>query len=349
MGVMQRKRYRCAIASLVAMSVLTLDADADTVLTRKAESFRSLKIIGFKQARLETADQQSGQSRLFDFGDVAMIRVDGATELNAAEKYVMLRQNDKAVQAYRQALQACRGGWQEIWMKARLLSLYASSGQVETLATTYGQLAAIIPEWVIQIAPQSTDIAGDGEAKKRAAAHLMELRNLSTSARERDAMNRFLQRLGYELSPADRDKSPARDVSESEVLSMRRPGAWLDAWAEKKLQSGQAKQVGQTADRLFASAVRADLPAILYWQGRSSLEQEKFDAAAIQCLRVVIEFPGSRYAPFALYYAASSLDRSGRDREANALWREFVEQFGNNQELLISQRVDMARQRLNRK
>jgi len=331
------------IAALLMVLVAAGSASADTVLTRKAQSVRHVKIVEFDRARLTVMDSQSGQRSQIDFADVYLVRVDGRAELNEAEKLLSLKKYDEAVAAYREALGFAGGGWEGAWVRVRLVNLLARGGKLDEAAELIVRLAEDIPEWLIQVLPTRGEIPSDEKAMGAATATLVAARNKAGSAETRQALSRVLERLGInQPNLADR-KKVVREVTESELLNFRRPGAWLDQWAAEQLEAGKADQLLATTETLFAAAVRADLPGILHWRGRGLSAAGRFDGAALELLRVAVEFPQSPYAAGSLFYAAEALDQGSRQVFAKAVREELVRRFGDSTEAAVAEMVDGAR------
>jgi len=321
-------------------------AFADTVYTRLARSHRNVKIIAFKQARLIVLDNKTGERQTFDFERIAAIRVDGRATLNRAERFLMVKEYAKAIDAYQVALTKTSGAWEKIWIKVRLLRLLAARKQIERAAEIYVALANEIPRWVIQVAPMKREISAEPDQLRKAATRLVQARKQSTTTVSREALTRFLERLGYDQPLPEAEQRPKGEISEEELLSFRRPGVWLDTWAEKKLKAREFDLLVKITDQLFDDAVRADLPGIIYWQGRVLSATRKYDAAALRLLRVGIEFPRSKYAPYALHHAAEALARKGRVVYAQKVRRELLERYGASHDLMVLQLIDEAREKL---
>lgn len=330
---------------VLTVAVVLPVASADTILTRRAESIRSVKIIGFNQARLEAVFADTGRRQAFEFDRIAVIRVDGKAALNRAEKLVRLKQPNQAIDAYQVALTKASATWEKTWINVRLFRLLARKGQLERAAAIYIDLARQIGDWAVHIVPAAEDLVGDSGRKRAAAAKLLEARNVSTSGKTREALNRLLERLGYGQPPSG-THLPVHEITEQERIRFSRPGPSLDGWAERQLQAGRTDVIAQKTDRLYDTAVRADLPAILYWQGRVLLAKRQHDAAALKCLRVAIEFPKSRYAPYALFYAAEALTKGTRQDYATNVRRELIAKHDNSPDLIIAQRVDEAKEKV---
>lgn len=355
MGLMMKPGLPAAIRmTLIAglwVTFLAVPAAADTVHLRSAQSIRNVRIVAFKQGRLETIDVKRGDRRLFEYSEIALIRVDGQPNLNEAEKLLAARQTGSVVKEYESALAKApaKGGWIPVWVKVRLMALFAAQGQIDRVVDTYIDLAGQIPDWVILVAPAQSDLKAPAAQREAAARRLVQAREASNSAKTREALAKFYQRLGGDrvLPPAKDTQVVGADVRDVEKFDQ--PGPWLDAWAEEKIKSGNADAVLRVTGRLFGSALRRNLPAVFYWQGRARLEKRDYDAAALDFLEVAIEFPAGAYAPAALFYAAQAAAATGRTGYAERLQRELIDTFAGSNDYTVIQLVEQARDSLSEK
>lgn len=323
------------------------DAVADTVHTRQAKSYRQIRIVGFARGRIEAVEKKSGKRSFFEFDKIALIRVDKKPLLNQAEKLLALKQYAKAIDAYGIALEKASSRWEKTWIKVRLMRLLAAGNQLDRAIEIYIDLSRTIPGWVLQVAPVGGKISGDEKQRAKAAAALMRARDRASSPKRREALSRFLERLGYEQRPTldeQDEQEPVRKTKKTATMDFRRPGLWLDAFAEEKLAAGKYDRLSEAADKLFKIVHRADLAGILYWQGRVMLADGKYDRAALRLLRVAIEFPRSKYAPYALYHTADAMSKRGRTGYAQKVRRELVRRYEAVMDVRVSMLVDSARE-----
>ncbi|NLE28287.1 MAG: hypothetical protein GX629_01295 [Phycisphaerae bacterium] len=326
-------------------------AGADTIFLKSAqESIRGVRIVAFKQGRLEGLDKQGGR-RTIMYDDIAIIRVDGQVELNSGEKFLSLRQYDQAIASYRQALTQKTGkaGWRNLWIRVRLMSLYASRGQVDASAEIYIDLAKEIPEWVLTVAPTQGEIRNEPVALERAGGMLVKARDESRSGKVREALAKFYERLGCRQALPEARPIQSAEVEEKDFEKFDQPGSWLDVWAEKKVGVGDSASVLRVTQRLYTTSFRRNLPAVFYWRGRAELGAGDFDHAALSFLRVAIEFPTSSYVPEALFYAAQAAEQAGRSGYARSIRSELIDTFNSSNDYRVIQLVEQARELLNEK
>jgi hypothetical protein len=336
--------------SLIFLS-LTIPTPADTLHLRSADSIRNVKIISFKQAKLEAIDTRTAQRRFIDLGDIALIRVDGRPELNEAEKWRMAKQANSAVEAYQKALvkTSAQGSWQTVWIKVRLMNLFAGLGQADRMVETYIELARQIPDWVIQVAPTRKEIKVSDSQLDLAARALLGARDETGSGKVREALGKFYRRVaGDRQLPVARD-TKAVGLAEKDLEKFDQPGPWLDPWAEGKIKSGNAEAVLHVTQKLFSSSLRRNLPAVFYWQGRGHLAKGEFDRAALDLLETAIEFPSSPYTPQALFWAAQAAGETGRSDYARKLRLELIDNFANSNDYAVIQLVEKTRDLLHEK
>jgi tetratricopeptide (TPR) repeat protein len=338
-------------ATILCLVLCVLPAGADTIHLRSAESIRYVRVLAFKDGRLETVDIKQGRRRLIDYWDIALIRVDGQPNLNEAEKLLAARQQTAAVKAYQAAFDKtpARGAWMSVWTKVRLLNLFAALGQVDRVVETYIDLARQIPDWVILVSPTPGELKAPEAQLDAAGRRLVQARDESRSPKTREALAKFYQRLGGNRAlPAAKDMQ-VLGAGVQDVAKFDQPGPWLDAWAEEKIKAGNADAVRAVTDRLFVSSLRRNLPAVFYWCGRALLAKGNYDAAALSLLEVAVEFPAAPYAPTALFHAARAAAQAGRIEYARTLWRELIDNFGGASEYTVIQLVEQARDALHEK
>lgn len=330
------------LVTVLAMVAATASR-GDTVLTRQAKSIRDVTVVGFNQARLEVVDKGTGQRQTIDFDQIASIRVDGKSVLNRAETFLTLKKRREAIDAYRVALTKSPGAWEHTWIQVRLFRLLAQTGQIESAADVYVDLAERVGEWVMQVAPARNEIPAERAALQKAAATLVEARKVSGSTPSRQALTKFLERLGYDQptwQPADPN---VVEMTEADLIRLHRPGTWLDTWAEKQAKARQYDRIAKMTDTLFTHAVRADMPVILYWRGRAHLALKQYDPAALELLRVAIEFPTSPYAPYGLYHAADAMSKANRALYAKTAREELIARYANSRDVVVSQLVSRTK------
>jgi len=330
---------------ILVIVLLSIPAVADTVHLKSAESVRQVKILDFKDARLEAVDRTTGQRKVVPFADIAAVKVDGRPDLNEAETQLALRRNDQAMEAYRklQKSTATAGGWMRIWVRVRLLNLYAARGEPDRVVETFAELAKLIPDWVIQVSPTARDLKGPEADLAKAARRLAEIRNETKSDRVRQAMTKFLPRLGQD-KPLPPPKDPkVASLDEKGLEQFDQPGVWLDTWAPGRLKAGQTDAVIRAAQRLYPLSLRRNLPVLMYWHGRALQAKGEHDSAALTLMQMVIEFPAGPYAPGGLFYAGQAASEAGRIEYARKLWRELIDAYSNSNDFQVIQLVEQAR------
>jgi tetratricopeptide (TPR) repeat protein len=326
-------------------------AGADTIFLKSAQdSIRGIKIVSFKQGRLEGLEKQ-GERKNVKYDDIAIIRVDGQVELNAGEKFLTIRQYDQAVISYRKALtrKAGKNSWMDLWVRVRLMNLYASQGKVDESTGIYIDLAREISDWALAVAPKKGEIKGDAATLERAGAMLVKARDESNSIKVREALAKYFERLGCKQMLPEAKPVVSAGTDEKDFETFDQPGPWLDGWAEKKIKSDDAAAVLRVTQRLYTTSLRRNLPAVFYWRGRAELSGRDFDHAALSFLRVAIEFPASSYVPEALFYAGQAAEQAGRSDYAKKIRMELIDTFNNSNDYRVIQLVEQARDLLSEK
>jgi tetratricopeptide (TPR) repeat protein len=329
----------------------TTAAAADTIFLKSAdESIRGVKIVSFNQGRLEGLSKQGTRSTI-KYDDIAIIRVDGLVDLNAGEKFLTIRQDDQAIDAYRKALKQTAGknAWTNLWIRVRLMRLYAAQGQIDESTEIYIDLAREIPEWILTVAPKQSEIRSTPDMLERAGAMLVKARDEISSGKVREALAKFYERLGCKQSLPEARPVVKAGADVKDFESFDQPGPWLDAWAEKKVNADDPVAVLGVVTRLYATSFRRNLPAVFYWRGRAELSAKDFDHATLSFLRVAIEFPFSEYVPQSLFFAAQSAEQAGRSEYAKKIRIELIDTFSNSNDYRVIQLVEQARDSLNDK
>ena len=337
---------RCNLTMLSAaccvVAVFQAGAVGDTIHTRGARSHRDLQIVDFAQGKLGTVETRTGNREQWSLDEIALIRVDDNPVLNDAERLLGLEHHAEAIETYQTALDRASAKWQITWIKVRLLNLLAGQGQLGQAVRVYIDLAETIPDWLIQAAPTRDRIMADNQQLSQAITVLTAARMKTSSSQAQSTLNRFIERLGGTKNRADGHEAPPIEPSEADVPSDGRPGLWLDDFAEQRLKTGKFAPIASATDQLLKTAVRADLPAVLYWRGRALFGQGETDAAALALLRVAIEFPRSKYAPRALFYAVDALLRGNRREYAEQIRSELVDRYANSEDAEVSRLVAVA-------
>jgi len=335
------------IASLMIMLLSTVSLRADTVLTTRAESIRSVKVVAFNRGKLELIDRQ-GSRELIDYSEIALIRVNGQVRLNRAERLLMQKQFEKSAGEYQKVVNniSSKKSWITVWSKVRLMNILARLGRVRRMAELYIELANTIPDWVISVAPTRREAKIDKKQLRQIARILIVARSKSESTKVREAIAKFYKRLGcQEKLPAEQKKGLIKSI-ERNIEKLDQPGPWLDKWAEKKLKDGKLVEIYKVTDRLFKTSFRRNLPAVLYWQGRTLLADEKYDEAGLKLIRVAIEFPSSRYTPAAMFYAGRAAELAGKIKYARRIWKELIDNYSASSDFNIINFVEKARDAL---
>jgi tetratricopeptide (TPR) repeat protein len=326
-------------------------AGADTIFLKSAQdSIRGIKIVSFKQGRLEGLEKQ-GERKDVKYEDIAILRVDGQVELNAGEKFLTIRQYDQAIASYRKALirKAGKNSWMDLWVRVRLMNLYANQGKADEATQMYINLAKEIPDWALAVAPKQGDIKGDAAALERAGTMLVKARDENTSTKVRETLAKFYERLGCKQALPEAKPVAVAGTDEKDFETFDQPGPWLDGWAEKKVKSDDAAAVLRVTGRLYTTSLRRNLPAVFYWRGRAELAGRDFDHAALSFLRVAIEFPASSYVPEALFYASQAAEQAGRSEYAKKIRMELIDTYNNSNDYRVIQLVEQARDLLSEK
>lgn len=330
------KKVILMLVLAVTLAIVPI-VEADTILTRSAKSIRGVKIVSFKKAKLEIIRKDGKRSNI-PYYDIALIRVDGKPGLNRAEQLLMRKSYELAAREYHKV--AKDKTWISIWSRVRWMNTIAKTNNVRKVAKIYIDLANQIPSWVITVAPTRRNIKADKFQLASVGRMLIDARDKSSSAKTREALVKFYKQLGCEekLPPA-----PKRQIGLN-VKKMDQPGPWFDRWAKEKLNKGKADEVMEVADNLFKKSNRRNLPILLYWQGRAMFSKSQFDNAGIKFVRVVIEFPASEYAPFALFYAGRSAEKAGRIEYAQKLYQELVGKFTHSNDFKVMDIIEKARE-----
>jgi len=330
-------------AACCVVAIFQAGAVGDTIHARGAKSYRDLKIVDFAQGKLGTVETRTGNREQWSLDEIVLIRVDDNPVLNDAERLLGLGHYAEAIEAYQRALDRASVKWQTTWIKVRLLNLLAGQGQLGQAVPIYIDLAETIPDWLIQVAPARDRITADNQQLSQAITVLTAARTKTSSSQAQSALNRFIERLGGGENRTDGHEAASVEPKEADVPSDRRPGLWLDDFAEQRLKTGKSALVIGATDQLLKTAVLADLSAVLYWRGRALFGQGETDAAALTLLRVAIEFPRSKYAPRALFYAVDALSRGNRREYAENIRNELITRYQTSEDIEVSRLVAGAR------
>ncbi len=319
----------------------------DTILLSMAKSIRGVKIVGFRQGKLEAIDRR-GSRQVIAFSDIAIIRVDGQAILNKAERLNLQGRFEESAKEYQRVINnvSSKKRWISVWAKIRLMRIFAKLGQGRRMAEMYIDLAKIIPDWVITVAPTRMEAKISEKQIKGIARMLVSARSKSESLKVREALAKFYKRLGCEQKmPVEPRKRLLRSIDEN-IDKMEQAGPWLEQWVEKKLKSGEIKKAYKITNRLFKTSFRRNLPVVLYCQGRILLADERYDEAGLKLMRVAIEFPSSRYTPAALYYAGKAAELGGRMKYARKIWKELINNYESSSDFRIIDFVEKAHEAL---
>ncbi len=318
----------------------------DTVLLMMAKSIRGVKIVSFKQAKLEVIDKQ-GNRQIIPYSDIAIIRVDGQATLNKAERLNLQGRFEEAEYAYQRVLNnvSSKKRWISVWVRVKLMNIFAKLGQARRMTEMYIELAKIIPNWVITVSPTRREAKISDKQIQGIARMLISAREKSESIKIREALAKFYKRMGCEHKlPKLRPKTIG--TIEQNIDKIEQAGPWLEQWVENKLKNGNIKEAYNVTNRLFKSSFRRNLPVVLYCQGRILLADEKYDRAGLKLMRVAIEFPSSRYAPAALFYAGQAAELAGRMKYAKEIRRELINNYSSSTDFTVIDFVEKAHEAL---
>ncbi len=340
------KKYVIAIMVIPAM-LISAELYADTVFLTTSKSIRSVKVVAFNRGKLEVLDSK-GARQLIDYPEVALVRVNGNAKLYRAERLFMQKRFEDSASEYQKIVNSAssKKSWIAIWSQVRLMHIFARLGKVRRMAEIYINLAKIIPDWVINVAPTRREAKISKTQLRQIARMLIAARSKSDSTKTREAIVKFYKRLGcQEKLPPEEKKGLIKSI-EKNIEKLDQPGPWLDKWAEKKLKDGKLSEIYKVTDRLFKTSFRRNLPAVLYWQGRTLLADEKYDEAGLKLMRIAIEFPSSRYTPAALYYAGRAAELGGKINYAKRIWKELIDNYSASTDFTIIGFVEKARDAL---
>ncbi len=349
--MMVRRQFPFCLSAILATLAITAATQADTIHLRSAPSLRFIKVVAFKDARIEAISSTDGQRKTIDYGDIALIRVDGQPDLNEAERLLFAKQFDRAIQAFQKTLDKTpsRESWVCVWSETRLMNLLAGQKKVDRATEIYIRLARQIPDWVILVAPDKKDLKGTEAELSAAAEKILQARDDCKIPKVRDALGKFYQRFGRERPLPALKSIQAAEMKENDLDRYDQPGPWLDSWADDKIKAGKPDAVLRITERLAKSALRRNLPAVFYWQGRALLAKRDCDNAALKFLEIIVEFPSNAYAPQALFHAARAAKEAGRSNYARTLWQELIDNFANTNDYAVIQLVEQARDALREK
>ncbi len=343
------KILKMKIATIkISLTILTLSlfsqnqAAADTILLSMAKSIRGVKIVAFKQAKLETIDK-NGNRQVFPYSDIAIIRVDGKPHLNKAEMMFLQGKFELAATEYQKVINNVseKKRWIKIWARVKLMNIFAKLGNARRMTETYIELAKTIPDWVIMIAPTRREAKLSKKQIAIVARILAAERQKSKSTKVREAIAKFYKRMGcVRKLPTD----SYRKISESiaDVNKATQAGPWLVKWVQQQLSNGNIKKAYEVTNRLFKTSFRRNLPVVLYCQGRILLADEKYDQAGLKLIRLAIEFPSSQYTPAALFYAGKAAELAGRMEYAKKIWKELIDNYSSSMDFKIIDFVEKA-------
>jgi TolA-binding protein len=324
---------------------------ADTIHLRSAPSIRFIKVAAFKEGRLETISSTNGQRKMIDYAEIALIRVDSQPDLNEAERLVFAKQYDRAIKEYQKAIEKApsKNSWIVVWSQVRMMNLLACQGQIERAVEMFITLSRQIPDWVMVVTPTREGMKGTESQLNAAAENLVQARDECKSPKTRDVLGKFYQRFGRERPLPALKAINAAEMDEKNLERFDQPGPWLDSWAEEKIKTGKVEMVERVTKRLFTTALRRNLPAVFYWQGRALMTKGEDDDAALAFLEIVVEFPSSSYAAQAIFYSAKMATETGRTVYAQRLWQELIDNFSNSNDYAVIQLVEKSRDALHEK
>ncbi len=328
----------CSIILLVFASVLR----ADTIFLADTTKLSRITITDFKDAKLEyiTTD---GKRRMIGYHKVAILRLDGKPVLNRAERLFFLKKYDSSADEYQRIVNNAKDSWILVWSKVRLLTIFSMQKNIKRFVQLYADLANRIPDWVVSVVPIQNLHGLSSSDRTLLGRLLMSTRKRMKSIRARRAIERLYKRLGFkqELPPA-----PRAGKLQFDPAKMDQPGPWMDVWAEKTFKEGNVKTVLDIIEKLYPNSYRRNLPILLYWKGRALLIEKRYDLAGLTLIRIPIEFPSSRYTPFALYYAGISAELAGKPDYAKKIFTKLINDFINSPDFNVINIVEKAKAKL---
>jgi len=337
---------------VAAFSLLAFSGPAagDTVHCVSAESYKHVRVVGFDNAKLEFLDR-SGKRTTVRWDQVAAIRLDGHEQLNRAEQYLVADQYEAAGRYYRRALERTKRGWVRAWIDSRLVNVSARQGQAAAMAEAYCRLADSHPRWAIQVTADVEVPSRAGDRWAEAVSILEAQEKRQSRAAVREALRKFRVRLQRALGQAGRSDAAELRSQRNEGLPVQAGakgppplrGTAFDRWASECLKAGESEKVFSAVRQRLGEAHGADLPQLLYWRGRAHHAAGDFESAALDYLRVAIEFPGSREAPLGLFHAARCLRRTGQAKAGRRLLEELARRYGGRTDAETARVVQAAR------
>lgn len=336
---MKDRGLAIAIIFLAIFSGFAIFSRADTVILKDSTAIKGVNIIGFKGGRLELLFA-SGRREMLDCGNIAIIRVDSNPRLNRAERLLYLKRYDESYKEYK-GLEVGKNSWMAIWAKLRLAYIAALEEKVDEFARIYSELAYRIGDDVVLLAPLDVLLGWSERNKEKLGRLLLSMSESSTAEKHHNALYKLYKRMGFagELKPLQAEL-------EFNPYKMDQPGEWLDKWAKKSLEEGKIDQLKDLIEQLYPRSFRKNLPYLLYWRGMLRYELADYDRAALDFLRIVVEFPSSDYTPKALYYASLSAEAAEKPNYAIRLLNELIERYSNSVDFSILNILDKAEEKL---
>ncbi len=315
------------IAGLVRVPV----GVADTVHCKSAVTHKAVRIIDFKNGKLQLLDR-TGQRITLGLNRIANIRVDGLAALNKAEQNLAIGQASAAGQYYPTALAGADRTWLRIWIYTRLINLHVQSGNLEQMARDYCVLAGLAPRWASKAVPNLARLgARDSDQVTMAISILQQAEGREKALLVRQCLRKVRLRLAKSLGtrqiPASVTGQGAGTGGMGGGVGRR---ATFDSWAFDNLQNGNWRAVLNTVKRRYSTCLPGQLPQLLYWRGRAMYIKDDVQSAMLDYLRVAIEFPVSKYAPRGLYRAGRCLLEDNQQQAAKGLFNELLDNYGQD-------------------
>jgi len=349
--------------ALIASAVLLQSSicPADTIHCKSARTHKDVRIVDFRNGSLMALDR-IGQRINVDWNQIAVIKVDGVDNLNLAERSLAADRMQQAQQYYQKFLAGKTRTWQRIWANARLLNLHAQAGRLEEMARNYCTLVAAVPRWAIKLTPNVTTLATHDRSAAKAIVLLREAEKAQQESLARQSVRKLRVRMEkfFGQAPTTPVKEEPQQAQPIEIPEPAAPppqqppptvtppqptvtppnqpyqrtavsyGLPFDKWAAENLKVNNAQAVLSAVNEKLPTAMRGRLPQLLFWRGRVVYAQDKLRLAALDFMRVVIEFPTSEYTAAAMYYAARCLLEDGQKRPANDLLNNLLEDYAEN-------------------
>ncbi len=322
----------CIFGGVIIAGLMQVPAGvADTVHCKSAITHKSVRIIDFKNGKLQLLDR-TGQRITLAFNQIANIRMDGLAALNKAEQNLAAGHVSAARRYYQTALAGADRTWLKVWIYVRLINLHVQSGNLEQMARDYCVLAGLAPRWASKAVPNLARLGARHSGQAAMAVSILQ----QAEGREKQLLVRqCLRKVRLRLSKSLGTRQIPRSLTGQGAGTSGKDGgvgrrATFDSWAADNLQGGNWQAVLNTVKRRYKTCMPGQLPQLLYWRGRAMYVRDDVQSAMLDYLRVAIEFPASKYAPRGLYRAGRCLLEDNQQQAAKGLFKELLDNYGQD-------------------